>query len=207
MSYLCAGLYAEGPTDYAFLLPLIDQLLPRLASALLPGVPIIADTIGIDAPGRPPAKRAERIAAAIDSHWRQCTIFVIHADGQGDPARAAEEQIDPAIALATSAHAELAVAACVPVREIEAWLLADDAPFRRLIGAGARPRLPADPEALLDPKRELRRLLRELGGPPLHTSIYQFIAAGLAIDALDRLPAFRAFEASLSRAIVAAARA
>ena len=28
MSYLCAGLYAEGPTDYAFLLALLDQLVP-----------------------------------------------------------------------------------------------------------------------------------------------------------------------------------
>lgn len=35
MSYLCAGLYAEGRTDYWLLLPLLDRLLPELSEAIV----------------------------------------------------------------------------------------------------------------------------------------------------------------------------
>ncbi len=66
MSYLCAGLYAEGPTDYAFLLALLDQLLPRLAHTALPNVSTIGDSVGIDAPARTPALRGGDRAAGSD---------------------------------------------------------------------------------------------------------------------------------------------
>jgi len=140
MTYLCAGLYAEGPTDYAFLLPLLDQLLPQIAVDVLREIPIIGPSVGIDAGAHGPARRDARIAAAVRAHWDQCTLFVIHADGSGDPDRARREQVEPGLGAARAEHPDLAAVACVPVREIEAWLLADSAPFRKLFSErrGAR---------------------------------------------------------------------
>lgn len=205
MSYLCAGLYAEGPTDYAFLLALLDQLVPRLAHAVLPTVPMIGESVGIDAPRRT-ARREERIAAAIDAAWEQCTLFIVHADGGGDPDRASREQVRPGIELARKSHADLAAAACVPVREIEAWLLTDPTPFLKLTGAGAAPQLPRDAEAVLDPKQELRRTLEAIGVSRLRQDVYAFFGANVDIAALQRLPAFARFEEDLAEAIRIAAR-
>lgn len=77
MSYLRAGVFAEGPTDYFFLMKLVDRMLPELAYGLR-GHAIVDDSMGIDAPrGRHLARRADRIAAAIDDAWDRCTLFVI----------------------------------------------------------------------------------------------------------------------------------
>ena len=206
MSYLCAGVFAEGPTDYAFLLPLLDHMLPDLAHTALSRVPVIGDSVGIDAPGRPPARRADRIAAAINAFFGQCTLFVIHSDGEGDPERALRERIEPGIAVARASRPDLAIAACVPVREIEAWLLADNRPFENLLRSSAPPLLPPDPEAVLDPKLELGHLLGAGGGPKLRTDVYAFFGANAGMTGLRRLPAFRRFEEQLVSAIQAAAR-
>ena len=50
MIYLCAGLYAEGPSDYHFLSPLISRLLDTVGSRLFPSECEVAETVGIDAP-------------------------------------------------------------------------------------------------------------------------------------------------------------
>jgi hypothetical protein len=47
----------------------------------------------------------------------------------------------------------------VAVREAEAWVLADSERFARFLGVGEN-RIPADPEALADPKRTLLALVR-----------------------------------------------
>src|SRR5262249_48336692 len=48
--YIRAGVYAEGPTDYDFLLPFLDRLLDTLAASLFAGAYEVASTAGIDAP-------------------------------------------------------------------------------------------------------------------------------------------------------------
>jgi hypothetical protein len=204
---LCAGLYAEGRSDYALLLPLLDQLIPVLAVEVLREVPRIAPSVAIDAPGHASRRRDGRIAAAIRDYWDQCTLFVVHADGAGDPERASREQIEPGLALARSEHADLASAACVPVREIEAWMLADREPFCKLLPAAAPSGLPDDPEAVIDPKRALRNILTEGGGARLDPLLlYEFFGNNIRLPALHRLPAFRRFEEQMSHAIAHAAR-
>lgn len=200
MSYLRAGIFAEGPTDYAFLRPLLDRLLPDLAPAAMSRVPVIGDSIGIDAPGRPPARRGERIASAIDAFWDECTLFVIHGDGEGDPDRARRERIDPGMAATRARHPDAAIAACVPVREIEAWLLADQDPFAQLLAPSLIPVLPADPEAVSDPKLALEHLVTR-GGLKLRREVYELFGANVSLSGLRRLPAFRRFEEELTYAI------
>ena len=122
MIYIRAGLFAEGPTDYEILLPLLDRLLDQLAAQLFPGAYEVAPATGIDAPRGTEGGRAEKIAAAIHETWDECTLFVIHADGAGNPAEARRNCVEPGIAAALAARPERPVvaAACIPVREIEA---------------------------------------------------------------------------------------
>ncbi|WP_437711789.1 hypothetical protein WMF45_41345 [Sorangium sp. So ce448] len=207
MTYLCAGLFAEGKTDYALLLPLLDQLIPALAAKVLPEVPMIGPSVGIDAPARTSRRRDVRIAASIRAYWDQCTLFVIHSDGSGDSERTQREQIEPGLELARTEFADLAAAACVPVREIEAWLLVDALPFQKLLPPMSPLLLPADPESVLDPKRALEEVLTASGGGRLcGADLYDFFGANIDPRTLRRLPAFRRFEEQLAEAILAAAR-
>jgi hypothetical protein len=205
MSYLCAGVFAEGSTDYSFLLPLLDRLLPELVHTL-PADHDLGVSVQIGPP-RVPTKRAHEIASAIEKHWGQCTLFVIHADGAGDPDRARREQVEPGLRLVRSHRPDLAAVACIPVREIEAWLLADTAPFSALY-RGASPTLPEDPERILDPKRALLdALARSRGSRRRGPDPYEFFGANVSLDRLRQLPAFQRFEADLIEAIARATRA
>ncbi|CAN90978.1 MULTISPECIES: DUF4276 family protein [Sorangium] len=204
--YLRAGLYAEGPSDYDFLLPLLDRLLSTLARSLFPGACDVADSLGIDAPHPAPGERAERIAAAIADRWAECTLFVIHADGAGDPRSARRRCIDPGIAAARCAFPNLVAVPCVPVHETEAWMLVDAEVFRPWLGNGARSALPAEPEREDDPKQTLRRLLKEGGMRRNPQRLFDLFGKEVSLEALRALPAFQRFEAELAEAIRAVAR-
>lgn len=210
MIYLRAGLYAEGPSDYAILLRLIPRALDALGASLFPGACEVGDTLGIDAPAsQKSTKRCDKIAAAVEANFDLCELFIIHSDGAGDPSAARRTCIDPGVYLAQAKHPDrlLVAVACVPVREIEAWLLADAKPFRDLLGQGVNPALPADPERDLDPKATLRRILLEGGARRGPESVYAFIGENVELKALRALPAYRAFEDDLTRAIHAVAEA
>jgi hypothetical protein len=108
--------------------------------------------------------------------------------------------VEPGIALARERHPELAAAACVPVRETEAWMLADEAVFGAL---KIEAQLPHDPEAELDPKATLKRLLASR--PRRREEPYSFFGANVRTAALRRLSAFLSFEDELRTAILIAA--
>ena len=74
-----AGLFAEGPTDYRFLLPLLDRLLADLLAHHFPSRHALETSLGIDAEIGAGPRRASRIADAIAQHWHACTLFVVHA--------------------------------------------------------------------------------------------------------------------------------
>lgn len=209
MIYLRAGLFAEGPTDYGFLLRLLPRLLDAVAAALFPGTCEVGDTIGIDAPERlRKGKRADRIAAACGEYEGLFELLVIHSDGGADAIAARKHQIEPGIAAVGTAVRErpLLAVPCVPVREIEAWMLTDAAVFRELLGSKTMPALPGDPERERDPKATLQQILRECGARRFQASIYDFFGERVALPTLRGLPAFQAFEAELTAAVREVAR-
>jgi hypothetical protein len=199
--YLCAGVFAEGASDYAFLLPLVTRVLYEVSTAV-PQLTEVADSVGIDASRPVPRTRAERIAKAIHEYDGQCSLFVIHADADGDRHAALRERVDPGRHAAGVASP---MVACIPVREIEAWMLSDRAAFTTLI-AGAEPELPRDPEAETDPKRTLARIydVLKIGGPK--GDYYRFFGENVALDRLRSLAAFRQFEDELRGAVEALRR-
>ena len=209
MIYLRAALYAEGPSDYDFLLRLTTRVVGSIAAGLFPGNSAVEDTIGIDAPCEATeARRADRIAAAVDAYADLFELLIIHADGAGDPRAARGNCVEPGIAAVHAKHPgqpPFAVG-CVPVRETEAWMLTDVAVFRTFLGSTANIALPADPEREVDPKLTLQTLLRAGGMRRPPAAMYALFGEKVGLNALRRLPTFQAFEAELTEAIRAVAR-
>jgi hypothetical protein len=131
---------------------------------------------------------------------------VIHVDGAGDPASARRSCIDPGIEATRRAYPNVVSVPCVPVRETEAWMLADVDVFRTLLGSGAQPALPAEAEREADPKLTLGRLLREGGMRREPERLYRLFGEEVRLEALRTLPAFQRFEAELLEAIQNVAR-
>lgn len=199
--YVCAGLFAEGPTDYRFLLPLLDRLLDDLLARHYTARYQLAPTQGIDAPATTRKQPRElRIAAAVDSYWDRCTLFVIHADGANNPTAQRANNIDPGIAAARDKRPGCPMAACVPVRETEAWLLSDAAVFAARLGAIPKA-LPPAPERVTDPKRMLDRIF-VAGDSTFHPGTdYSFFGDLVDLTVLRRLESFQGFEAELLEAL------
>ena len=198
MIYISAGLYAEGRSDYDFLLPLIDRLLEKLSANLFPGAYELADTRGIDASIKT-SGRAERIRSAVAEHIDFCDIFVIHADGAGDPDEVRRTQINPGIDLIRAAvpRRQVYLITCVPVHEIEAWMLVDPRPFELVLGKNAPIALPSQPETELDPKSVLRKIFRDGDARIPLKEAYRFLGVNVTLEKLRTLSAFRAFEQEL----------
>jgi hypothetical protein len=195
MIYLRAGLYAEGPTDYYFLVPLINRLLREIAAQMFPGANEVEDTRAIDSSGNE-KKRVDRIAAAVRDHEDLIDLLIIHADGGGDPETARREQVEPGIEAARTAipGKPLPAIACIPVREIEAWLLVDKRVFNEQLGLPVN--LPAAPDRVRDPKSALHALLSPRR--VRNTNVYALFGEQVSFAELRKLSAFVTFETALN---------
>ncbi len=199
MIYIRAGLYAEGRTDYEFLLPMINRLLDELAAKMFSGAYELVETLGIDAPSGTGSTRAARIQQAVLGAIDSCEIFILHADGASDPEGVRQSQITPGMQALHSIvpHLQIHFVACIPVREIEAWLLADSRPFERVLGKARPILLPKQPEAEMDPKNSLRKILKDGDVRIPVNEVYRSFGENARFEQLRALPAFRRFEEEL----------
>lgn len=213
MQYLNLALYAEGRTDYSFFIPLLRRLTEEICTrhALRPVE--VSDVMGLDHPTQSnESPRHQRIADAARQAMGTWRILFIHADGAGDPDRARREQVDPGREkveqTAGAAHAGVGV---VPVRETEAWAIADGDALRavfgttlsdELLGLPTRRDVETDPE----PKKTLAgafkavkppsRLLRKGTSPYLGQ-----LGEEISLDCLRQLESFRQLERDLMDAL------
>ncbi len=157
--WLGLALYAEGPTDHRFL----DEVLRRTVEHLLLDA---GHAVQLSPVQRLPLTaaaelaRAERIAVGAESVQGAFHLLFVHADGEGDPQRARIERVQPGI---EAMHARLGASgrqgvAMVPVRETEAWAMADSQCLRAVLGTSRSaheiglPESADELEGLLDPK-------------------------------------------------------
>jgi hypothetical protein len=192
--YLCAGIFAEGPTDHRFLSSLVERLLEFLGQEELQTKFNVATPINIGMPSRPKTTADE----AILRFWDSCTLFIVHRDGEGDPLNAFQQYIEPSLTTVKQKYSEVIVVSCIPEREIEAWMLADSQVFSQLVTAW-KPTLPQDPEKVLDPKQILEQILKTKG--QRINEAYQFFGEYIDFEALRRLNSFQQFETELRLAI------
>ncbi len=196
MIYVQAGLYAEGPSDYGFFIPLLEKLLDDLLARHYPGQATTLPTpLPLDADADAGARREDRIADVIERFSDTCQLFVVHADADGDAVRARRERIEPGVDKGLARQAALVAAvACVPIEMTEAWMLIDHEVLKRL--GGDVTAIPADPERVRYPKKLLEQAL-DAKRRGRRTDPYAFVGANVSLAALRRLSGFRAFEDEL----------
>jgi hypothetical protein len=213
--WLGLALYAEGPSDHRFL----DELLRRTVEHLLLDA---GHAVELSAVQRLPAVapsssvRAERIAAGAARIQGAFHVLFVHADGAGDPVRAKRERVQPGIEamhelLGPKGRCAVAV---VPVRETEAWALADSACVRRVLGTTRSaeeiglPETADAIEGLADPKATFAAVARAARGgrrgrrKPAPASFLDLIGQQANVSELTRLGAFDEMLRELDRALL-----
>lgn len=216
MRYLGLALYAEGPTDYRFLRPILLRLCSDLCvreSRKL--VEINDDVLALDHPRHfQSASREDRILEAARQARGAWSILFIHADAGNDAARARQQQVLPAIGrLGTEfSENELGVAV-VPIRETEAWAVCDGDALRQVFGTSLNDEAMGIPgsanatENMGDPKQCLRRAF-SLALPrsrrrkvPRVEQMLNALGEQISLDRLRKLSAFVALENELRQAL------
>lgn len=158
--------------------------------------------------------RAERILAAVRPARGAFDILCIHADGAGDANAAWLEQVSPALSLLSDDYYQRHERAIgvIPIREMEAWALADGDALRRAFGTVLSDQelgLPSKKhkvEGILDPKAVLDQMLSLVvgGGRRRKSGAAGFLAAigaAIRIDHLRDVPSFARFERDLQQAL------
>lgn len=203
MRYLGLALYAEGSTDYHFLRPLLQRLCEELCAneALAPVE--VSEVLALNHPaGTNEEAREQRVLAAAKEARGSWRILFVHADGASDPMRARDEQVEPSLGLLRDTfEGEGIGVAVVPVRESEAWAIADGDAIRSAFGTnlndgqlGLPPRraveTAADPKAVLQAAflatKPSGRRRKQGSSPYLNT-----LGEAVSLDQLRELGAFK----------------
>ncbi|KQP12264.1 DUF4276 family protein [Pseudorhodoferax sp. Leaf267] len=218
MHYLGLALYAEGPTDERFLGPLLLRLCVDICNRASRQMVEINDEVLVlrHPTGLADAPREERVAAAAQQALGAWSILFVHADADGDAARARQERAQPALDRLRDEFAALGQGvAVIPVRETEAWAICDGDALRSVFGSTLNDqalRLPANARAverLADPKQCLHDAfaashagMRRRQSRSVHET-FGALGEQVALDRLRGLQAFEALENELTQALVA----
>lgn len=214
MHYLGLALYAEGPTDYHFLRPLLLRLCMDVCikHANSP-VEFNEEFISLDDPAPAMgATRALRIVEAAKQARGAWRIVFVHTDGAGDPVQARQHLVQPALGLLRQEFAGEGVGiAVIPIRETEAWTLVDGDALREVFMTAmsdAELDVPAlgTVESVHDPKARLRQVFlatnpparsRRAGTSPWLAALGETVA----LARLRQLSGFQALESELILAL------
>jgi len=214
--YLGLALFAEGPSDHLVLRPLLRRLSESICLRMARSVVEVSEVVELHTPEDQRGKsRADRITAAAKEALGAWHVLFVHADGAGDPIEAVARNITPAI---SQIGAELGKddyrgVAVVPVRETEAWALADGDALRRALGTTLSdsdlgvPSSPSLVEKVPDPKLALVNAWKAARGGRKgrrRSSAAVFlepIGEQARLDRLSVVPAFRELERHLTSAL------
>lgn len=203
--FLLAVLVCEGVSDEWFLPVLLQRAIQRLCIEGRVEVQVEVEVVAAD------HQRSTTILGALDQVPR-FEVLLYHHDGA--PAGTAQAKVDEIRRAVTAARREPFVAV-VPVRETEAWLLADHAALANAAGRQAVPPLVAvaprarDVEALPDPKKTLNTAIataagRRASGSRLQADrpdVYADIATNLDLDLLRQVPSFQCWWDEMAQAL------
>ena len=214
MRYLGLALYAEGPTDYYFLSPVLLRLCEELCLRAATDPVEIGTILALDDPEQARhLGREQRIEAAAVEARNAWNILFVHTDGEGDPERAAAERVEPALARLKALDGNTGIGvAVIPVRETEAWAILDGDALRQVLGttltdqALGLPRTARDAEKAKDPKALLNQAFKATQPTgrrkSLGTSPYLgALGEQVALDKLRDAPSFATLEAKLTDAL------
>jgi hypothetical protein len=174
MRYLELALFAEGPTDYRFLSPILRRVTEDICCQhAKQSVDVREEVLRLQTPQQErDASRAQRILAAARQDCHSYVILFIHSDSDGNWERALKERIEPAMLLLNqdAVTQQKKTIAVIPVRETEAWTLVDGDALRASFGIKMTnqqlgiPSKAREVEKLIDPKLVLELALAKALG-------------------------------------------
>ena len=215
MRYLSLALFAEGPSDHGFLSRIIYRSVIEIGTRLSEQKLDVGERF-IEGKRWTSNDRVQRIREAFEEYIRQGAInlLFIHADGAGAPRDARLRLVDPPInSLAAINPNGFRCVAVIPVRETEAWALADPSALMTELGWNGQVQALAGehdvsrPDALADPKSVLVDCQKNALGPGhrRRRATVKPIPSGLgdrvSLQLLRRLEAFVTFEAEVELAL------
>lgn len=215
MRYIGLGLFREGSTDTRFLAPVLRRLTLDICLEHATESVEVSDVIDLGSPTPDRGLSLEyRILEAAKASIEAIDILFIHTDGAGNPGKARAERVDPAVQLiqADPIFAKVRPVAVIPVREMEAWAIADGDALRSALNASISdqdlgvPTRPRDVESILDPKAALRKAVR-LNLHPRRAkkisekSFLDMIGEKVDLNKLRLVPSFTVMESELQDAL------
>lgn len=203
MRYLTSALISEGRSDDEFLPRLLTRALDDMCSSDFDDVVEVADVVVLRTRSGPPA--VDSVIQMVERQAGSFSLVFFHRDRGANQERVKREWIDPLREMWGSRAERLITV--VPVRETEAWLLADGAALRRALGvrwsdaAIGVPGTPQMVEKIGDPKS----VLAQLGGRVRRPIDSYFARLGelVSLDVLANVPAFRSWQEETRDALAA----
>ena len=130
---------------------------------------------------------------------RGCSYLVVSHDLDERDAQALRTELE---ALVSGIGFERYVVV-IPVKELEAWLLCDPDAIRSVFRLRKDPKLPSNPESLVDPKKELGSLVKAAGGAIYVNTVHnRKIAAASSVDLIsERCPSFEPYFLFISQVL------
>lgn len=167
MAQIFAGFFAEGTTDYRFLIPIIEKTLTEIAFDECNGQhDIVLMPLNIERTGLDFGEQISNVAKKGITEFGM-TLLCVHLDADDEDANNAySNRFEPAIniirARDPNEYCQIIVAV-VPIQETEAWMLADTELLKREIGTNLsetdlgfhRP-----PQSIARPKEVIEEALR-----------------------------------------------
>lgn len=200
MLWMRVALVSEGASDDAFL----PAVLQRSAEDVCPVGTQVDDVLPVRA-ARGPASVADMVRA-LAQHRGGFGVIAVHHDGASDPRDVYRRWVVRLHDLWLAAGFTEPVVGVVPVRETEAWALADAEALRFLLGWSSSstlglPERGVELEKLTDPKAALRALFerQHRWNPQYLTRLSQLAS----LERLRELPSFRRWEDDLAGALQA----
>jgi hypothetical protein len=187
LRYLTAALFCEGREDERFLVEVIGRQVGELGLSE-PGF-----VAGAVVPQRcRTVREAGQVDAAVLEAAADFDLLLVHHDhNERGKAEALRTRLADRVAKSNR------IVPVIPVRETEAWMLADPDALPRGSVLDQVPERPDAAESIPDPKKPLAAAL----GRPLTEKHAELIGETISLDRLARLPSYQAFLQDLTTAL------
>lgn len=202
-SWLSMLLLTEGRTDDRILPRLLERSAEEVCARVVEGSVDVGEVVVVrPRPGPPNIDDIVRQAIKNDGAFN---VLLVHRDIGANRARSEREWIQPIRDAWTAAGRKEELVVAAPVRETEAWALADGNALRSVFGVNwqdERLKLPASPKLVeeeVDPKRVLEHIRDQISRRS--TDYYARLGDLIALERLRLVPSFQAWESDLGDAL------
>ena len=213
MDVLVLALYAEGSVDTHFLPPVIQRTSEMILAHYGLNLVDVPEILII------PKKQGKLDQCILEASYeaKHCHALLIHNDADNlGYSKARQQRFNPGFELVQQSRDERcrSLVPVIPVRMIEAWMLADCDVLRNVLGTNLSPQdlgLPARAtlvEAITHPKEVLNEIVRKLNAvrsrrrPAINLNTkYEALARQIDLNKLLEVPAYKEFVNDLAKTL------